>query len=490
MKPNHHLDFVRIKLITEKRLYSEEELTSSQKVVQFISKELAECDREVLCILNCNAKCQVINMNVVSMGSLTETLVTGRELFKSAILSNARGVILIHNHPSGNFTPSKEDFLVTTKMCIGGDILGIDVWDHIIIAGGSWKELEKTGFVHQMEERGVRYVELPDLNQTDGLVQVAIYGEDQLKFQAWYDRFLMAEMKGGEHELQNLNHLTSGRTSIVSIPVEQKIDLLTDDFAVLQVNYSILPDLQVGDGEIQVVVANTDLAKVEHWYRMYQEQCLSEGKEIPDFQTMDMGKYRETGVMKEEAYVDTSSEAIQKAVRKYEGQEPGELEQKVLQQEQSIRSMNNEQYQEFHNNPEFIEITINHETLVQESQLASSWDMERRGMFASRIPGTWGDGEQTLVLPTEQVFRTDDGKTYIGFVERKEKQLILNADGSMVPSEKRSTGERLYAERYEPVSRKFGKKESQQKNTAEKEMIQTVIKQAPSKVPTIPKKGI
>ena len=133
MKPNHHLDFVRIKLITEKRLYSEEELTSSQKVVQFISKELAECDREVLCILNCNAKCQVINMNVVSMGSLTETLVTGRELFKSAILSNARGVILIHNHPSGNFTPSKEDFLVTTKMCIGGDILGIDVWDHIIM---------------------------------------------------------------------------------------------------------------------------------------------------------------------------------------------------------------------------------------------------------------------------------------------------------------------------------------------------------------------
>ncbi|MCB5607906.1 hypothetical protein G4974_19375, partial [[Ruminococcus] gnavus] len=118
---------------------------------------------------------------------------------------------------------------------------------------------------------------LPDLNQTDGLVQVAIYGEDQLKFQAWYDRFLMAEMKGGEHELQNLNHLTSGRTSIVSIPVEQKIDLLTDDFAVLQVNYSILPDLQVGDGEIQVVVANADLAKVEHWYRMYQEQCLSEG---------------------------------------------------------------------------------------------------------------------------------------------------------------------------------------------------------------------
>ena len=186
--------------------------------------------------------------------------------------------------------------------------------------------------------------------------------------------------------------------------------------------------------------------------------------------------------MKEEAYVDTSSEAIQKAVRKYEGQEPGELEQKVLKQEQSIRSMNNEQYQEFHNNPEFIEITINHETLVQESQLASSWDMERRGMFASRIPGTWGDGEQTLVLPTEQVFRTDDGKTYIGFVERKEKQLILNADGSMVPSEKEvqengcmQNGMNLCPENL------VRKKSPARKNTAEKEMIQNVIKQAPSK---------
>lgn len=279
---------------------------------------------------------------------------------------------------------------------------------------GSWKELEKAGFVIQMEERGVRYVELPDLNQADGLVQVAIYGEDKLKFQAWYDRFLMAAMKGGEHELRDLNNLTSGRTSIVSIPIEQNVDLLKDDFDVLQVNYSMLPDLNVGDGDIQVVVANADLAKVEHWYRMYQEQCLTDGKEIPDFHTIDMGKYRETGAMDEESYVDTSSKEIQEAVSKYEGQEPGELEQKVLKQEQSIRSMNNEQYQEFHNNPEFIEITINHETLVQESQLASSWDMERRGMFASRIPGTWGDGEQTLVLPTEQVFRTDDGKTYIG----------------------------------------------------------------------------
>ena len=85
----------------------------------------------------------------------------------------------------------------------------------------SWKELEKSGFLSQMEERNVRYIRMPDLNEKDGFVQLAVYGEDQLNFQGWYDRFLMARMQGGEHELQNLNNLTNGRTSIVSIPMEQ-----------------------------------------------------------------------------------------------------------------------------------------------------------------------------------------------------------------------------------------------------------------------------
>ena len=99
-----------------------------------------------------------------------------------------------------------------------------------------------------MEERNVRYIRMPDLNDKDGFVQLAVYGEDQLNFQGWYDRFLMARMQGGEHELQNLNNLTNGRTSIVSIPMEQEVDLLKADFDTLQVNYSILPDLNIGDG--------------------------------------------------------------------------------------------------------------------------------------------------------------------------------------------------------------------------------------------------
>lgn len=144
---NKELDVVQVKLVMDKTLYSEEQLSSPDQVVQFMRKELSEYDREVFCILNCTTKSQVINMNIVSMGTINESLVTGREVFKSAILSNASYVILLHNHPSGDPQPSHHDFLVTAKLCAGGNILGIDVLDHIIVGG-------RTGTYHSMAKEG------------------------------------------------------------------------------------------------------------------------------------------------------------------------------------------------------------------------------------------------------------------------------------------------------------------------------------------------
>ena len=84
--PNKGLDVVQVKLVMDKTLYSEEQLSSPDQAVQFMKKELSEYDREVFCILNCTTKSQVINMNIVSMGTINASLVTGREVFKSAIL--------------------------------------------------------------------------------------------------------------------------------------------------------------------------------------------------------------------------------------------------------------------------------------------------------------------------------------------------------------------------------------------------------------------
>ena len=154
---NKELDVVQVKLVMDKTLYSEEQLSSPDQVVQFMRKELSEYDREVFCILNCTTKSQVINMNIVSMGTINESLVTGREVFKSAILSNASYVILLHNHPSGDPQPSHHDFLVTAKLCAGGNILGIDVLDHIIVGGrtGAFHSMAESGQLSVLKNRGI-----------------------------------------------------------------------------------------------------------------------------------------------------------------------------------------------------------------------------------------------------------------------------------------------------------------------------------------------
>ena len=145
-------------MVTDKKMYSEYPLTSPEAVCRFVSKELADYDREVMCVLNCSTKGQVLNMNVVSMGTIDTCLVTGRELFKSAILSNAASVILVHNHPCGDYHPSREDQMFTEKMSTGGMILGIEVLDHIIVAGNSGKyySMREHGDLDRLEEQLLR----------------------------------------------------------------------------------------------------------------------------------------------------------------------------------------------------------------------------------------------------------------------------------------------------------------------------------------------
>ena len=130
---------VNIRLVKEPSLYSEKILDSPQAVVELMAKELAQYDREVFCVLNMKSNGQIINMNMVSVGSINASLVIPREVFKSSILANASAIIGIHNHPSGNVKPSKEDMLVTRKLQQCGQLLGIELLDHIIVGGTNEK---------------------------------------------------------------------------------------------------------------------------------------------------------------------------------------------------------------------------------------------------------------------------------------------------------------------------------------------------------------
>lgn len=148
----NELEVVNIRLIKEPSLYSEKPLHSPEDVKELVAKELASYDREVMCVLNMKTNGQVINMNIVSVGSINSALVSPREVFKSAILANAANVILVHNHPSGSVEPSREDILLTKRLEDCGNLLDIPVLDHVIV-GGTTGEMFSFKSNDQMDEK-------------------------------------------------------------------------------------------------------------------------------------------------------------------------------------------------------------------------------------------------------------------------------------------------------------------------------------------------
>jgi len=91
---------------------------------------------EVFAILCLNTKNKVAGAHIISQGSLSSSIVHPREVFKAAIANNAASIILAHNHPSGDPEPSRDDIETTHRLVNAGNILGINVLDHIIIGDG------------------------------------------------------------------------------------------------------------------------------------------------------------------------------------------------------------------------------------------------------------------------------------------------------------------------------------------------------------------
>ena len=109
-----------------------------------IFRDLRHETREEFIALHLDGKNKIICFDRVSVGSLNQAIVHPRELFKAAVASSAAAVILIHNHPSGDPTPSREDLAITKRLREAGEILGIKVLDHIIVGDETF-----TSFVNQ-----------------------------------------------------------------------------------------------------------------------------------------------------------------------------------------------------------------------------------------------------------------------------------------------------------------------------------------------------
>ena len=116
-------------------------------VALLLMDEMRSLDREEFRVLLLDAKNRVISVEVVSVGTLTASLIHPREGLKAAIVRSAASIILVHNHPTGVPTPSREDIEMTGRFVEAGQVVGIDVLDHVIIGDGRFESLREMGYL-------------------------------------------------------------------------------------------------------------------------------------------------------------------------------------------------------------------------------------------------------------------------------------------------------------------------------------------------------
>jgi DNA repair protein RadC len=110
-------------------------------------EEMRHHKKEIFKIILLNTKSQVIKCFNISVGSLNSSIVHPREVFSEAVKVSCSAVIFAHNHPSGDPEPSREDIETTKRLVNAGDILGIKVFDHIIIGDNSYISLKEKGYM-------------------------------------------------------------------------------------------------------------------------------------------------------------------------------------------------------------------------------------------------------------------------------------------------------------------------------------------------------
>lgn len=122
-------------------------IKSPDDAAGLVMEEMRHLDREHFRALLLNTRNQVIGTDKVSVGTLNSSTVHPRELFRNAIKRSAASVILVHNHPSGDPTPSREDLDITGRLSEAGKIIGIEVLDHIIIGDNKFTSLKAKGLI-------------------------------------------------------------------------------------------------------------------------------------------------------------------------------------------------------------------------------------------------------------------------------------------------------------------------------------------------------
>lgn len=120
-------------------------IRSPKDVADYLMEDMRYLKQEYFIALLLNTKNQIINKEEISVGTLNSSVIHPREVFKPAIKKSVSAIIIVHNHPSGDPTPSREDIEVTKRLAKAGEILGIDILDHVIIGDLKYVSLKEKG---------------------------------------------------------------------------------------------------------------------------------------------------------------------------------------------------------------------------------------------------------------------------------------------------------------------------------------------------------
>ena len=122
-------------------------LTAPEVAADLLKSYLKDLDREHFVVVALDTRMKPLGIHTVSIGSVDAAIVHPREVFKFAILSNATTILLGHNHPSGDRTPSEDDISLTKRLVEAGKVLGIDITDHLVIGNGDYYSMKRQNLI-------------------------------------------------------------------------------------------------------------------------------------------------------------------------------------------------------------------------------------------------------------------------------------------------------------------------------------------------------
>lgn len=148
-----NIGIIRLQMVRESEtLYGSSRLTAPKVVVEYARPLFALADREMMVVMSLSNSMEPLALEVAAVGGVSSCQVDIKNIFKHALLNNATNIICFHNHPSGKTDPSKEDKYITERIRTAGDILGVNLVDHIIIGANSFYSMCDQGSFEETQD--------------------------------------------------------------------------------------------------------------------------------------------------------------------------------------------------------------------------------------------------------------------------------------------------------------------------------------------------